>query len=818
MAVLKNPWVQFAVGVVALAGLCVAVYYHGLDAPYLLHDAERLAGNPAVTSPDGLAAAWIPDHGRVYLPLTDTVTALGWRLWGGNAMAFRILALLLHVGAAAALWRIMDRYSVPAAWMVAAVFAVHPVNALSVVWISHLANPLALCLGLISVRVFLRYIVRKRLWMLAASLVLFGLAVSAYWMVAPLALVMLGAAWRKYKGLRLRTFLVSAPALLLALVGAGLALGLGGRLASAGPEPPPLTPVLRLAAASYALWFYIVKTVWPFDLGVLYPPVRVTTAHLFPGALLGLVTVCILLVPRKLRRRWKWYAGLVGALLAFYVLVAPALGILPPTVMPYSRTGDYWLYPSSGALIALVIGLAAWIVKRGGIVVQRAAAVAGIWLVAGLAFLTWTRVATLGDPVRMWRDEMARNPRSSLPPLQLGLILGGRGEDAEALALLEKVCAEGTTDPEAYRTAGRLHLKAGNVEKARLALEKARNLDPEDEETHLLLAHMHLAAGEPQIAIDAYKKALAVNPANAATRNDLAALFLQAGRTDDGLAEVREAIRLDPGNASYRTNLALALINTNRMDEAVDLLRSLLQTQPKLAQAHHYLGIALQARGDTKGAIAAYETALDCGMEDRAAVHNNLGLAYGSLGDYDRAATQFARAIVANPHEPASYGNHGLMLMKQGKYKEAIEQYRRALDINPNAPEFYHGMAGALASDGEPAEAIKYYRQALLLNPKYVPSLAEAAALILRANNERVGTPREAVELAETGRELTQGRDLAVIGVLIDALPAAGRRDDAIDLAGRTAAALENDGHRDLAGPFRERIETLRQPTAEPAP
>ncbi|MGH7593785.1 MAG: glycosyltransferase family 39 protein, partial [Gemmatimonadales bacterium] len=73
---------------------------------------------------------WPAPYARdLYRPLTSLSFAVEWVLGGGHAVVFRIVSVLLYLGTTLALYRLAKRIVSPgAAWLAAALFAVHPVH------------------------------------------------------------------------------------------------------------------------------------------------------------------------------------------------------------------------------------------------------------------------------------------------------------------------------------------------------------------------------------------------------------------------------------------------------------------------------------------------------------------------------------------------------------------------------------------------------------------------------------------------------------------------------------------------------------------
>ena len=122
----------------ALGLLVVASYLPALEAGFVWDD-TIFADEPVVHAWSGLWNIWfspadIKKEGH-YWPVVYTSFWLEHKLWGMNPLGYHAVNLLLHIANVLLIWRILGRLAVPGAWVIAAVFAVHPLHVESVAWV-----------------------------------------------------------------------------------------------------------------------------------------------------------------------------------------------------------------------------------------------------------------------------------------------------------------------------------------------------------------------------------------------------------------------------------------------------------------------------------------------------------------------------------------------------------------------------------------------------------------------------------------------------------------------------------------------------------
>jgi hypothetical protein len=213
-----------------LVALTVLAYVPALDAGYVFDDSMYLTENSRIGASEGLWSIWTeiggPDYRHQYYPLTSTAFWLQYRLWGDRPVGYHLVNVLLHALNAGLLWRLLGALRVPAAWLGAAIFAVHPVHVQSVAWIAELKNVLSGFFFLASALLMVHYFdrdgrqrsVSRRRLMYVAGMLLFLCALlsktATCLLPAALALVL----WWKRDRVGARDLLALVP---MVVLGAG---------------------------------------------------------------------------------------------------------------------------------------------------------------------------------------------------------------------------------------------------------------------------------------------------------------------------------------------------------------------------------------------------------------------------------------------------------------------------------------------------------------------------------------------------------------------------------------------------------------------
>jgi cytochrome c-type biogenesis protein CcmH/NrfG len=131
---------------------------------------------------------------------------------------------------------------------------------------------------------------------------------------------------------------------------------------------------------------------------------------------------------------------------------------------------------------------------------------------------------------------------------------------------------------------------------------------------------------------------LKANPNDASLLVQVAALYHTTHRFKEAADYYNRAVTVDPKNVALRTKLASSLYRNGDVDGAIAQLNIALTCDPKDANALYDLGmIKLQGKGDSKGAISAWQRLLksnpDLSPERKAVVTRVMASAMQMSGD-----------------------------------------------------------------------------------------------------------------------------------------------------------------------------------------
>jgi len=549
----------------ALIMLTVVAYIPAMRGGFVWDDDVLITDNPMIRASDGLRRFWFTTEAPDYYPLTSSLWWLEWRLWGDRATGFHITNVLLHIANFVLLWIILQQLNIPAAWLAAAIFAVHPVNAATVAWISEQKNTLSMLFYLLAVLFYLRFDDNGAARWYAISLVAFSLALLSKSAVLMLPLVLLACVWWRHGRISWKDFLRSVPFFVLSLT-----LGLvtvwfqhHRAFTMGGLSTKPGSLVSRAATAGCALWFYLYKVVLPRNLCAIYPNLHRDASSW--TSYIPLMAILALLVVFFWRRK-SWGKPLLFGLGYFVVILFPVLGFVRISFHEFSWVADPWQYQAMIGPIALIVAGGVAVYNRTGEWGRSILHLACVALFIILAAATWTRAGIYAKSGALWRDTVEKNPNVWVAHYNLGnaYLQAGRIEDA-----IEQYDQAVRIEPDHQEVQNNLAfalLQAGRVSDAIVHLEEVVRINPRSATGHYNLGNTYLRAGRGQDATGQYEQAVRLNPDYVPAHVNLGFALAQRGRFDEAMRHWETALRLDPGNKDAQRGIHF--IHSHKLESA----------------------------------------------------------------------------------------------------------------------------------------------------------------------------------------------------------------------------------------------------------
>jgi tetratricopeptide (TPR) repeat protein len=535
-----------AIGVIGLAVLVAAAYLPCVHGAFIWDD-DRYPGWPLLSAAGAWWRIWVPGYTIQYYPATFASFWIERRLWGLEPTGFHIVNMALHVFNAALAGACLRRLGFRGAWLAAALFAVHPVHAESVAWLSERKNLLSAFFYLSAFAAFLESEDLPGLRWYALGFLLFVLALLSKTTSCTLPAALLVVRWGRGRTLdepwlKRLIPLFAAGAFIAALTAAMERANAG----AVGPEFS-LSFAQKLILAAREPFFYAAKLLWPARLSFAYEHWTLDASD--PGQWLW-VAAAAAAVTAAWTLRERLGRAAPAAIGFFLVTLSPALGFFPVYTFRFSYVADHYQYLASLGLIAL----AAEALWRGSRARWAAAAV-----VLGFLPLTRARAALYAVPGAVWRDAVDKSPRSALARHNWGVFLQEAGRLDEAIAQYQEAIRIKGDFEDAYNSLGAALIAKGDPEGAARNFRRALEIEPNHVMAHRNLGSLLFSRRRFSEAAAHYLAVVKMRPGDAGAHNNLGTALGFLGRTEEAIVCFRQALLLHPGHESAAKNLRLAL-------------------------------------------------------------------------------------------------------------------------------------------------------------------------------------------------------------------------------------------------------------------
>jgi DNA-binding winged helix-turn-helix (wHTH) protein/tetratricopeptide (TPR) repeat protein len=221
---------------------------------------------------------------------------------------------------------------------------------------------------------------------------------------------------------------------------------------------------------------------------------------------------------------------------------------------------------------------------------------------------------------------------------------------------------------------------------ARTALQMDRN----SADAHAVLGLVFVESGDMKRGFAEYRRALALNPTHAAAHQWYGAALLLSGKIPAAYRELQEATNLDPESVAASDWLSQAAFIARRYNDALAYGRQTLDLSPQRYGAYETIGLAYEALGNYRAAVAAYrmygQTCTKCRYDADAL----LARVYALTHDEAHASYfmgQAEQGLAARQIDP---DNFVAALIAMGRTNQALDMLRSRK---------HYGSAPLLAAD-----------------------------------------------------------------------------------------------------------------------
>ncbi len=547
-------------GALVVLLLVTVLAYHGvIRNGFVWDDTHTIVNNPSL---DSLRSAprWFtePETGSAlqtvnYRPVLTASFAVDVALWGRRPAGAHAANLAIHLAvsclAYVLAWRVWRRRW--SAFSVAAIVALHPINAEAVNYVSARSSVLSTAFALAAIAVWKASDGRAGLGRTTVALLLglLALGVKESLVILPVLVMVWDRLtseprhpWREslrgslpWWGL-VAAFLVVRTAVLAESPPAG-AIGDG--------VAQPMLFAVKVFLTSLGSWFVPIGSA--VDHGWAWTIASTEGAVLIAGLIAAAASTATL---------WRWDRRLGWCVAWFWISLVPLAAL--PWVSRLTLYQDHRVYLAG-------IGLA-WAV--GGLLLRIEPALAvrpGLRVGAGIVLVVsvvasvaadMARTAVWSNADRVWAHTLAQYPASILARNHQALRWLETGERTKAREAFEVSVALAPDFPVTHNYLGVAYAQQGDVDRAIDEFRTAIRLSPLFINARLNLGNAYERTGQWDLALAAYEQGVPDAPWAVDLIERAAKLLTRMGKPDDALARYRRIVAIDPGHLNAKSALS----------------------------------------------------------------------------------------------------------------------------------------------------------------------------------------------------------------------------------------------------------------------
>ncbi|MFA7073996.1 MAG: tetratricopeptide repeat protein [Endomicrobiaceae bacterium] len=644
---------------ILLSYITIFAFYPALSAGFIgLDDPVMVVENPYITnlSLNNIKEIFSHSYYKLYHPVVTLSYALEYSFFKLDPYIYHLDNILIHLFNTLIVFFIFRRLSksFTVSYIVALLFAIHPVHVESVAWITARKDNLYSLFYLLSLFLYMQIDdnKNKRLF-IGLSAICFLLSCFSKPMAVTLPLILMLTDYYRGKSIKdnIKNYL---PFIVGSFIFSLIAV-----YGHYSPEEKEISTLFLKAIdilnAHHNVLFYIWKCIFPVNLSCLYPNFYDLYAMppwfvLYSPAVLYLILLFVFL-------SLKYTKNILFGFLFFVITLLPSSGIMPTGV---AHVADRYVYLPYIGLFFIIAESIVYLCKKF-YKIKNIIIVFLIVLISVLFYLTYKRAILWTNTEALMTDTINKFP-----------------ETAE----------------HAYITRGIIYINENRLQEARSDLEKSISIKKNNAYTVFHLGHLAQINKDNEKAKKYYSKIPETNTDYITVINNFAIMLADEGKFDKAVRLMEKTLKKWKFNIPdyYYNTLAIYYYKINNLHKSLENFQLAIKKNPYKSQ--YYLAVMEIYRTQNNFKLFE-ETAEECLKHnpDDVSVMNMLGKEYFARGYYDLSEKIFLRSVKIKPNNHLGYFFLGNIAALKKEYKKAITNYTMAALLSKNNGEYYYKRA-----------------------------------------------------------------------------------------------------------------------------
>lgn len=666
-------------GILILAFL---VYLRSLNNGFTNYDDDVLITDNLIVqhlSYENIHSIFFSFINGMYHPLVSLSWALEYSFFGAGAFHFHLINLLFHLLNIWLVYRFILLLSKKKdiAFIVAIVFAVHPLVSESVLWLSERKDLLCTAFifgGLVHYLKYLKNNLRRKYLILTFVFFLLALLSKPSAVVFPFLLMVIDYYLnRKFDK---RALFEKVPFFILSAF-----FGIIALLASGSVESIDLLADYsvsdRIFMISYAIMFYVFKLIVPIDLTAKHFYPELNNGFLEPVYYVSFVFILMIIIVLV-----KYYRHKREIISGIFFYLASISVVLPILSVGDTIVAERYSYLSYIGLLLIISHLYNEF-KDFEIRKVKLKSVMYVVFTAEvfmLSYLTYSKTAVWKNSESLWTNVIKEDHYATLAYVARGDARAAAGEYSGAENDYSLAIVTDSTSSIAYNNRGYIRIRLRDYVNAELDLSKAIEIQPGFSQAYYNRSCMYIETGEYLKAIDDCNSSIRLTPDLTLAYYNRGNAYYNLEEYEKAIADFDQAISMDNTEPLYYYCRAKVYYDMGIYAMALTDFSKVVEMNPDNADALFYRSKCYTRFKRYAESIADLNTLLYTYPDDSRYLYyrgNNKLM----NADYEGALKDFNAVIASNASYAPGYYGRAQVSIASGVLNDVCSDLRKAMEL-----------------------------------------------------------------------------------------------------------------------------------------
>ena len=324
----------------------------------------------------------------------------------------------------------------------------------------------------------------------------------------------------------------------------------------------------------------------------------------------------------------------------------------------------------------------------------------------------------------IWLAIAKSDPQNAEAVAHLGFIEAREEHYDQAISYYRKAFALNPAIPNLQMNLCLALFKANRFSESIKAFDSELERHPGDQRLTILTGMAHYAMADYLVAIPYLKQAAARDPQNLSLRLTLAHSCLWSKQYPCVLETYKEILALNAESAGADMLAGEALDAMGQTTGAIDQFRAAVRANPKEPDVHFGLAYLLWTQSQYAEALHEFQTELD-NDPSHAEARAYIGDSYVQLHDYAKAQPELEEAAASDPSSAMVHRDLGIVYAESGRQQDAVDELLKAVALDPKDVSPHWRLAKLYQSMGKKEEANAELAAASTMNKESFQGLVQ---------------------------------------------------------------------------------------------